>query len=320
MEKLKALKILYMGTPRFSAELLRILIEDGYNIIGVVTQKDALVGRKKLLTPSPVKEVALHYNIPVFTPHKIRLEYDFVLNLKPDLILTFAYGQIVPLAVLEAPTYKALNLHGSILPKYRGASPIQMALINNEEETGVTLMEMVEKMDAGAIFGIETFPLLPSDNFATVSEKMVKASFKLIKEVLPKVISGENKGIAQDETKVTYAPLLKAADEALNVTEDRTNLVLGKIQAFSPEPGANVIYLNETLKLYDARFLNNKVNKPVGTLFIDDENNLVIQLKDGQIKVLTLQKSGKNIIEAKSFINGEKQKLPTILKTKGHNE
>ncbi len=320
MEKIKSLKIVYMGTPRFSADLLSLLIADGYNIIGVITQKDAPVGRKKILTPSPVKEVGLRHNIPVYTPHKIRHEYDFLLKLKPDLILTFAYGQIVPRAVLEAPLYKALNFHGSILPKYRGASPIQMALINNEKETGVTLMEMVEKMDAGAIFGVEKFPLSPSDNFKTVSDQMVKASFKLVKEVLPSVISGKNKGSPQDEAKVTYAPLLKAIDEALNLEEDATNLVLGKIQAFSPEPGVNVSYFNETLKIYAARLLNKKVNKPIGTLFIDDQHNLVMQLKDGQIKVLKLQKSGKKIVDAKSFINGERQKLPTILKTKGRNE
>lgn len=318
MEKIKALKIVYMGTPFFSANLLTWLIKEGYNIVGVVTQKDALVGRKKVLTPSPVKEVALKHNIPVFTPERIRNDYDFIFSLKPDLILTFAYGQIVPLNLLNAPRFGALNFHGSILPKYRGASPIQMALINNEKETGVSLMKMVEKMDAGEVFGIVRFPLKENDNFQTVSEKMVEASFSLIKEVLPSVISGENKGVIQDESKVTYAPLLRIYDEALNVEEDSVLRTLGKIKAFSPASGVHVLYFDEVLKIYEAKLFNHEVNKPLGTLFINEQNALILQLIDGQLMILKLQKSGKNVIDALSFINGERQKLPTVLKTKAY--
>ena len=309
-----------MGTPSFSALLLEALINEGFNIIGVVTKEDAPVGRKKVLTPSPVKEVALKHNIPVFTPHRIKLDHDFIINAKPDVILTFAYGQIVPKAVLDAPKYKCLNFHGSILPKYRGSSPIQMALINNELETGVSLMEMVEKMDAGVVYGIERFPLSSHDNFATVSLKMVEASLSLIKTVLPSIISGENKGIPQDENEVTFAPLLKPVDEELNLENDDVKRVLGKIQAFSPDTGINILYNNELLKIYEASLYNNQEDKVSGTLFISSQSELILQVKGGQIKIMTLQKSGKSKVDARSFINGEKAKLPTILKMRDKDE
>lgn len=320
MEKLKSLKIIYMGTPSFSALLLEALINEGFNIIGVVTKEDAPVGRKKVLTPSPVKEVALKHNIPVFTPHRIKLDHEFIINAKPDVILTFAYGQIVPKAVLDAPKYKCLNFHGSILPKYRGASPIQMALINNELETGVSLMEMVEKMDAGVVYGIERFPLSSYDNFSTVSLKMVEASLSLIKTVLPSIISGENKGIPQDEKEVTFAPLLKPVDEELDLENDDVKRVLGKIQAFSPDTGINILYNNELLKIYEASLFNNEEDEEIGTLFISPQSELILQVKGGQIKIMTLQKSGKSKVDARSFINGEKAKLPTILKMRDKDE
>lgn len=309
-----------MGTPSFSALLLEALINEGFNIIGVVTKEDAPVGRKKVLTPSPVKEVALKHNIPVFTPHRIKLDHEFIINAKPDVILTFAYGQIVPKAVLDAPKYKCLNFHGSILPKYRGASPIQMALINNELETGVSLMEMVEKMDAGVVYGIERFPLSSYDNFSTVSLKMVEASLSLIKTVLPSIISGENKGILQDEKEVTFAPLLKPVDEELDLENDDVKRVLGKIQAFSPDTGINILYNNELLKIYEASLFNSEEDEEIGTLFISPQSELILQVKGGQIKIMTLQKSGKSKVDARSFINGEKAKLPTILKMRDKDE
>ncbi len=313
VKSMKNLRIVYLGTPDFSAELLRYLIAEDYNIIAVVTQGDSPVGRKRVLTPSPVKSLALAHNIPVFTPFRIRREYDFLVELKPDLILTFAYGQIVPKAVLDAPKYGCLNFHGSILPKYRGASPIQMALINAERETGVSLMEMVEAMDAGRVFGIQKFKIEPSDNFATIASKMVKASATLIKEVLPAVISGENKGTPQDESQVTFAPLLKAKDEWIDLENDDVKNVLGRIQAFTPLTGATLSYDSLPLKIYEARLENNRVERAIGELFTNDKR-LLLQVKGGQIEILQLQKSGKKIVDAKSFINGEQSKLPTLLK------
>lgn len=308
---MKKLKIVYMGTPSFSAKLLEALIAEGFNIVGVVTQSDALIGRKRILTPSPVKVVALHHNIEVFTPPRIRDDYEFLLKLAPDLILTFAYGQIVPREVLATPRIACLNFHGSILPRYRGASPIQMALINGDKKTGVTLMEMIDKMDAGRIFGIQEFPIMANDNFTTISEKMVTASLCLIRKVLPSIINGTNKGTPQDETLVTYAPLLKRRDEYIDFTQDEVGHILGKLKAFM-DAGVSVTYLNTVLKIKEAIIFKTKVEHPLGTLFINDRN-LLLQLKDGQIELITLQKAGKTTIDAFSFINGEQKNLPVIV-------
>ena len=319
MNNIKTLKILYMGTPNFSANLLEWLILEGFNIIGVVSKADAFIGRKKILTPSPVKEVALKYNLPVFTPIRIRNDYDFIVSKAPDLILTFAYGQIVPKAVLEASRFGCFNFHGSILPAYRGASPIQMALINNEKETGVSLMEMVEAMDAGRVFAIEKFPLTSQDNFKTVSEKMVEASKKLILNHLLSVVNGLNPGVKQDESRVTYAPILKPNNENISLETESMATILGKIRAFAPDIGVNLRYEETSLKLYEAEVYNNLMVRPLGELFIDG-HFLVLQLKDGQIKLNFLQKSGKNRVDARSFINGDKHKLPVILKTRTLDE
>ena len=173
MKSVKDVKILYMGTPEMSAKVLETLILDGFNIVGVVAQEDQPVGRKAIITEVPTKVVAKAHNIPVYQPHKIRLDYEFVKEINPDLILTMAYGQIVPQGLLDIPKMGALNLHGSILPKYRGAAPIQRAIMNGETETGVTLMEMVDKMDAGQMFGVEKCEITPEDNYTSLCEKIV---------------------------------------------------------------------------------------------------------------------------------------------------
>ena len=152
---IKSKRIIFMGTPEISSKVLEGLISNGYNVVAVIAQPDREVGRKKVLEPVPTKVVSKKYNIPVYQPVKIRKEYEFVRELNPDVIVTLAYGQIVPQGLLDIPKQGCINLHGSLLPKYRGAAPIQYALINNEKETGMTLMEMTKEMDAGGIYDVE---------------------------------------------------------------------------------------------------------------------------------------------------------------------
>ncbi len=316
---IKQLRIMYMGTPQFSALLLEKLIKEGYNIVGVVTREDAFVGRKKTLTPSPVKVVALNYNIPVFTPHRIREDFTFALELNLDLIITFAYGQIVPNEVLNAPRFACLNLHGSILPKYRGASPIQMALINGDKETGVSLMAMVEKMDAGVVYGVSKFELDENSTFRSVSEQMVEDSITLLNEHLLSIVEGTNQGEAQEESAVTFAPRLKRSDEFIDFINDDLRRTLGKLQAFTPEPGLSVMYRCAPLKILGARKFNEEELYEPGFLFAF-EGKLLLQLKGGLISLTSVQKSGKNIVDAQSFLNGEKNNLPLNLQSEPLND
>ena len=171
MKPINEYRIVYMGTPRFSAQVLEFLINQGFNIVGVIAQEDKPVGRKKVLEPVPTKVVANKYNIPVFQPHRIRKDYEFVKALKPDLILTLAYGQIIPHELIELPKLGCLNFHGSILPKYRGAAPIQRAILHSDTETGVTLMEMVDEMDAGKFYAVETCKIEDSDTMTSMSRR-----------------------------------------------------------------------------------------------------------------------------------------------------
>ena len=180
-----------MGTPEISAEVFEAMILDGYNFVGLIAQPDRPVGRKGLLEKVPTKVVAEKYNIPVFQPLKIRKDYAFMEELKPDVIITLAYGQIVPQGLLDIPQYGCLNLHGSLLPKYRGAAPIQYALINNEKVTGMTLMGMVAAMDAGPIYATKEVVIDEEDNSTSLFKKMAVAAKELILEKLPDYIDGK---------------------------------------------------------------------------------------------------------------------------------
>ena len=178
-DQMKNIRVLFMGTPEFSVPVLQELI-DNTNVVGVVTAPDAYVGRKKILTKCPVKELAIKYNIPVFSPVNIRKEYDFVKELNPDIIITCAYGQIIPEEILNFPKIGCFNLHGSLLPKYRGGAPIHYALINGEKTTGITLMYMDKNMDSGDMIYKEEIDILEEDNISTLSNKLSILASKMI--------------------------------------------------------------------------------------------------------------------------------------------
>ena len=198
MEK-KDLNLLFMGTPEISAYVFEQMILDGYHFVGLVAQPDHPVGRKGIIEKVPTKVIAEKYNIPVFQPIKIRKDFSFMDNLKVDLVITLAYGQIVPQGFLDIPRFGCLNLHGSLLPKLRGASPVQTALINNEKVTGVTLMEMVAAMDAGRMYGKKEVVIEEDDNATSLFKKISEAAKDLVLELLPKYVDGELEGIPQNE-------------------------------------------------------------------------------------------------------------------------
>src|SRR5574344_2487675 len=188
----KKIKILWLGTPLISAIVLEKLIKAGFNIVGVVAQIDKPVGRKKEVLPVPTKAVALKYKINVYQPIKIRLDYEFVKEINPDLILTLAYGQIIPQGLLDIPKYGCLNLHGSLLPQYRGAAPMQYSLLNGDKKTGITLMEMVDKMDAGKIYLKKEVEIIDDDNYDSLVTKLEGCAYKCFDEGIQDYIDGKN--------------------------------------------------------------------------------------------------------------------------------
>lgn len=308
MKDIKNIPILFMGTPRMSADLLEHLIKDNYHITAVIAQPDQRVGRKQLLQMVPTKEVALKYNIPVFQPEKIKKDYEFLREINFELILCFAYGQIIPEEVLNMPKYGALNYHGSLLPKYRGAAPIQYALMNNDDETGVCLMEMVKQMDAGRVYAVEKFSLLASDNYETTAQKLVEACKVISDKYLQSYVDGILPGIPQDEKEVTFAPSIKSEEERININ-DPVEKVLGLIRALSPNVGAYVLYRGQVLKIYEAKLVSNDEHCSIGEVIKADKHGFHLQLRGGVIAINVLQKEGKKIMGYKDFINGEKELL-----------
>lgn len=307
-------RILYLGTPEISAHVLRGLILAGYNVIGVVAQPDKPIGRGKKIEFVPTKVVAEEFGIPVFQPLKIRLDYEFAKDLHPDLILCFAYGQIIPQQLLDIPPLGSINLHGSLLPKYRGAAPMQYALINGEKETGITLMQMVDKMDAGGMFGKIVVPISLEDNYTSLSQKMASAALKLALDKLPLYIDGQLVKEEQNEALVTYAGLIKKEQEHLDLTLPKAKII-GWIRALSIEPGA---YLyrdnNQMVKIFEAEDYSETIEALPGTVVSASKNGIVLQLIDGQINLLKLQKPGKKIVGFRDFVNGEPQFKGTVLK------
>ena len=302
MEK-SNLKLVFMGTPEISAYVFEKMIEAGYHFVGLVAQPDHPVGRKGIIEKVPTKVVAEKYGIPVFQPIKIRDDYAFIDDIKPDLVITLAYGQIVPQGFLDKVPMGCLNLHGSLLPKYRGASPVQTALINNEKVTGVTLMEMVKAMDAGRMYAKKEIVIAEDDNATSLFNKVKIAAGELVLEALPLYIDGELKGEIQNEEEVTFCSLIKPEQEKLDLSLPAISIV-GWIKGLSDEPGAYLYLNNIKLKIYKARVINNNVDHAIGEIVSADKNGLIFQAKDGQISILELQKEGKKRMDYRSFING----------------
>lgn len=310
---MKDTRLVFMGTPNISAYVFEKMIEAGYNFVGLVAQPDKPVGRKGDMEKVPTKLVAERYNIPTFQPHKIKEDYEFLKELKPDLIITLAYGQIVPQGVLDIPHLGCLNLHGSLLPKYRGAAPIQYSLINNDEVTGMTLMEMTRKMDAGRMYAKKEIIIDENDNSTSLFTKMGQVAAELILEALPKYIAGELVGEVQDENLVSFCPTIKPEQEKLNL-ELSVKEIMGWIKGLSEQPGAYFLLDNLKLKVFKAQIVKSSLEGEIGQIVQADKRGLVVKLKDGYINLLDLQKEGKKRMDYRSFVNGNQNLVGKILK------
>lgn len=297
-----------MGTPDFAVPVLQKLI-DHTNVVLVVTQPDKRVGRKQILTPTSIKVVAENHNIPIFQPTKIREEYDVILNTEADMIITCAYGQIIPKVILDYPKYGCINVHASLLPKYRGGAPIHWCLLNGDEKTGVTIMYMDEKMDNGDIISQKEYTILDSDNVGTLHEKLSLLGAELLMETLPSILNGTNVRKKQEGENVTFAYNINREEERLDFHKTGKE-VLNKIRGLNPWPLANFVLENAEFKVIEARFESKKIDSEVGCIVEVTKNTLGIACLDGVIYLKKIKPFGKKEMQIKEYLNGiDKEKL-----------
>jgi len=303
-----------MGTPDFAVPSLRKLWESGYEIIGVVTQPDRPKGRKMVLTPSPVKEFAVEHNLPVFQPVKVKNE-EIIENfrrLAPDIIITVAFGQILPKSLLEIPTYGSINVHASLLPAYRGAAPIHWAVINGEEKTGITIMYMIEKLDAGDMLAVQSISISETDTTGIIHDQLKELGADLLVRTLPLIKAGKINPIRQDESKVTYAPILKREHEKIDWYNSAKN-IYNQIRGLNPWPVAYTTLNGEVLKIWQAGYSLENVREEPGTILNYDDKGIIVATASGYLRIIELQLAGKKILNARDFVNGIKLKIGTKL-------
>ena len=297
------MKIVFMGTPDFAVNVLQGLI-DSYDVIGVVSQPDKLVGRHHELKAPPVKELALKYNIPVFQPEKIRNNYQDILDLNPDMIITCAYGQIIPKEILDFPSLGCINVHASLLPKLRGGAPIHKAIIDGYEVTGITIMYMDEKMDNGDIISQREVPILEDDNLESLHDKLSIVGKELLLDTLPSIIEGTNPRIKQDQDNVTFAYNITREEEHVDFSKTSRE-VFNLIRGLCPVPCANAILFDKEMKLYECFDLHKKYsNHRCGEIVDVNKEGIVVCTKDGSVVVTKVKPFGKKVMSATSYVNG----------------
>ncbi len=301
---MKNIRVVFMGTPDFAVPVLEKLIEHT-NVVLVVSQPDRMVGRKHEIKPTPIKEMAIKHNIPVFQPEKIKENYEQVRSAKPDLLITCAYGQIIPEEVLQLPRIGAFNVHASLLPKYRGGAPIHHCLINGDEKTGVTIMYMEKKMDAGDIVSQVEYQITKEDNVGTLHEILSQMGAKLLIETLPSIIEGTNLRTKQDESKVTFAYNIKREEEHLDLKDTGKNII-NKIRGLNPWPMANILVNDEEYKILEAYF-EEKNNITPSTVRELRKDAIGIDVLDGTIYLTKIKPFGKRIMSVKDYLNGVKK-------------
>ena len=305
-------KIVCLGTPEFSACVLQGLIDAKYNIIAVVTQPDKPVGRKRILTPTPVKEVALRHNIDVYQPVSLRKDYEFLKNMDFDMLITAAYGQILPQEVLDLSKVNNINVHASLLPKLRGGAPIHKSIIDGYDKTGITIMYMDEKMDSGDIISQSETIITDTDNLESVHDRLSLMGSELLLDTLPSIIEGSNNRIKQNEEEVTYAWNIKREEEHIDFSKTRRE-VFNLIRGLSPVPGANFLLDNQEMKVYtsiisEKVFYSTKVGEITGLY----KDGIGVNCSDGEIILTVIKPFGKKKMDAFSYINGLQNKESMI--------
>lgn len=303
------LSIVFMGTPDFAVSSLRALLDAGYRVVAVVTQPDRPIGRKRELAPTPVKAEALKHGIPVLQPERVRHPEAIaeIAHYNPDLIVTAAYGQLVPKAILDMPRHGCINVHGSLLPKYRGGAPIQYAIMNGEPVTGVTLMYMAEGLDTGDMISKVEVPIGDDDTSGTMFDKLSVAGAELLVRTLPDLIADRIQPQPQNHAEATYSPTIKREQEQIDW--GRSSLELFRlIRALNPRPGAYTTWNGDNFKIFASHKPKDTSTLPSiycpGTVLQIEDSGIEVQTGAGTLWLTVVQPAGKKAMDVPSFRRG----------------
>ncbi len=302
--------IIFMGTPDFSVPVLKGLVEKGYEVKAVVTQPDKKVGRKQKITKTPAKIAAEELDIPVYQPVKLSgsSELDELIAMNADFIVTAAYGQFLPTKFLNSAKIAAVNVHGSLLPKYRGGAPIQYSLINGDKETGITIMEMVKKMDAGDIYAQKAIEIEPDDTAGSLFEKLSYLGRDLLLETLPKISDGSVQKVTQNEEEVVFSPNITKNQERITskmTAQEANNLLRG----LNPDPGAYMMVNGKRFKVWKAEVADESTDLEAGSL-VENKGRFAISFANNTLlNLLEVQPAGKKKMPIQSFLNGQASKF-----------
>ena len=313
------LNVVFFGTPEFGEKILERLIQSGYKPVLVVTQPDQPAGRKQILTPPPIKSLITKHetwDIKLLQPEKLDSAFRFQLSgFKPDLFIVAAYGKIIPKAMLDIPKYGTLNVHPSLLPRWRGPSPIQYSILNDDTETGVTIMLMDEKIDHGPIVSSIEYRVSGKESAEKLSRKLAKMGADLLIETIPKWIEGKIKPIEQDHSQASYSKILTKDDGHIDWNKSAEEIER-QIRAFTPWPGSFTFWDKKRLKIISASTstLASPHGLSTGQTFIDEEGRLAVWAARGILHIEKLQPEGKEEILSRAFLNGHPQIIGALLR------
>lgn len=301
-------RICFMGTPVFACGILQRLIDDNYHVVAVVSQPDKKTGRKQQLTMTPVKELALKHNIEVFQPESIKECSEWIKEKDLDLIITCAYGQFIPDSILNAPRHGSINVHASILPKYRGGAPIHKCIIQGESESGVSIMRMVKKMDAGAVCHVKKVDITQDDTMGSLHDKLMVCGADALMEVLEDILNDKAVFIEQDESLATYAWNVSKEEEFIDFNKNDQQ-IYDHIRGLIPVPVGYAMIDGKKMKFHEVSMLDEKPKRTKGTIMTFDKQGMKVALDDHVLCIKSLQMEGKGKVSAYDFGNGQGRSL-----------
>ena len=302
-------RIIFFGTPEFACRILQELIDEGQNIAAAVSQPDKPVGRKHRIEMTPGHRMAEENGIPVLQPEKLRDAADEIRALKPDLILTCAYGQFIPESILKIPSLGCLNVHPSLLPRYRGGAPVHRAILNGDTETGVCLMEMVRAMDAGRVYACVKTPILPDMTTMELNLVLEDIAAKMLREYLPLYLEGKLPGVPQDESAVVLAPNISREEEMVHFAQEDVNAAYNRIRALIDWPVSYGMIEGKRIKFHAARKIECSAAEKPGEVIGFKDGAMVIACRGGYLMIHELQPEGKSRMKASDFANGAGRQL-----------